>query len=111
MMRDGRASAFVMDGILLAAMIANADDPEKYSLSTDAFGTSEPYGLMMRRDDVEFKTAINDALSQIFKSGEIKGIYDKWFMSPIPPQGVNLRLPVSEALQKAFLTPSELSGE
>lgn len=103
---EGRASAFVMDGILLAAMIANADRPEDYVLSDDALGWPEPYGLMIRRDDTEFKDAVNDALLTIYKSGEIDNLYEKWFTQPIPPNGINMRLPMSSELKGAFTNPS-----
>jgi glutamate/aspartate transport system substrate-binding protein len=50
---------------------------------------------------------VNDALRQLFVSGEINRIYDKWFMSPIPPEGRNFNLPMSSELQAAFHDPKE----
>lgn len=103
---EGRASAFVMDGILLAAMVASSERPDDYILSSDSLGWPEPYGLMVRRDDTEFRDAVNTALLEIYGSGEINAIYDKWFTKPIPPNGINMRLPMSEELRHAFLNPS-----
>jgi glutamate/aspartate transport system substrate-binding protein len=103
---EGRASAFVMDGILLAAMIAASDQPDNYALSSDVLGQPEPYGLMMRHDDQDFKDAINGALTEIYRSGEIEPLYSKWFTKPIPPKGVNMRLPMSSELRKLFAEPS-----
>lgn len=105
LMATGRVSAFVMDGILLAAMAANATDPGQYILSSDALGPPEPYGLMLRRDDAAFVDAVNAALFEIYTEGEIEPIYEKWFMQPVPPHGVNLHFPMSEALAAAFATP------
>ncbi|MDB5844946.1 MAG: Extracellular solute-binding protein family 3, partial [Polaromonas sp.] len=31
--------------------------------------------------------------------GEFARLYTKWFLSPIPPKGVNLNLPMSEQLK------------
>ena len=104
---EGRASAFVMDGILLAAMIANSGQPDDYALSSESLGSPEPYGLMIRREDKEFKDAVNAALAEIYSSGKIVAIYDKWFTMPIPPNGINMRLPLSADLRKAFDSPSD----
>nr|WP_234937582.1 amino acid ABC transporter substrate-binding protein [Rhizobium herbae] len=103
---EGRASAFVMDGILLAAMIAASDQPDDYALSSDALGRPEPYGLMIRHDDQDFKDAVNAALTEIYRSGEIEPIYNRWFTKPIPPNGINMRLPMSSELRELFAEPS-----
>lgn len=105
LMATGRVSAFVMDGILLAAMAANAEDPGQYILSSDALGPPEPYGLMLRRDDTAFVDAVNAALFEIYTTGAIGPIYEKWFMQPVPPHAVNLHFPMSGALAAAFATP------
>jgi glutamate/aspartate transport system substrate-binding protein len=106
MMATGRVSAFVMDGILLAAMAANAEDPSQFMLSRDALGPPEPYGLMLRRDDPAFVEAVNAALRDIYTQGEIGPIYEKWFTSPIPPHGVSLNFPMPDALAAAFAAPA-----
>ncbi len=103
---EGRASAFVMDGILLAAMIAASDLPDDYALSSDVLGQPEPYGLMMRHDDQDFKAAVNAALTEIYSSGEIEPIYNRWFTKPVPPNGINMRLPMSAELRELFAEPS-----
>jgi glutamate/aspartate transport system substrate-binding protein len=104
---SGKASAFVMDGILLAAMVANTPNPSKYQLSDDMLSKPEPYGLMIRRGDEAFKTVVNDTLHQLFTGGEIEPLYAKWFTSPIPPDGMNLNLPMSPVLKQAFAHPME----
>lgn len=104
---EGRASAFVMDGILLAAMVARSADPSVYSLSSDALGWPEPYGLMLRLDDEEFRAAVNEALARIYASGEIKAIYGKWFTQPAGPAQVNLGMPMSAEIEKAFAAPAD----
>ncbi len=104
---DGRASAFVMDGILLAALVAGAENPDDYAISSDALGWPEPYGLMVRIDDDEFRSAVNAALVQIYSSGEMEGLYARWCPQPIGPRGINLRLPMSAEVKKAFSQPSD----
>jgi glutamate/aspartate transport system substrate-binding protein len=42
------------------------------------------------------------------KSGEIKEIYKKWFMSPIPPYDTSLKVPMSSLLEEAIEAPSDI---
>ncbi|MBU1314772.1 MAG: amino acid ABC transporter substrate-binding protein [Alphaproteobacteria bacterium] len=101
----GRASAFVMDGILLAALVASSADPQAYTISTETFGPPEPYGILLPKDDEAFRAVVDAALEEVYTSGEIFGIYDKWFNAPIPPHGQNLNLPISAELQAVFDNP------
>ncbi|MBP1849537.1 amino acid ABC transporter substrate-binding protein [Rhizobium halophytocola] len=109
MVAENRASAFVMDGILLADLVASSDHPEDFTISNEAFGPVEPYGILMRKDDPVFKDTVNAALKEIYTSGEIHTIYAKWFLSPIPPDGRNLNLPETPDLAAAFANPQEYS--
>ncbi|MGQ4273969.1 amino acid ABC transporter substrate-binding protein [Terrihabitans sp. B22-R8] len=109
MVETDRAAAFVMDDILLASLAANAKDPSLYVISEDALST-EPYGIMLRKDDPAFKKVVDEAMTKIYTSGEINGIYDKWFTQPIPPRGINLNLPVGEAFKKVIANPTD-SGD
>ncbi|WEZ85318.1 amino acid ABC transporter substrate-binding protein (plasmid) [Rhizobium sp. 32-5/1] len=104
---EGRAAAFVMDGILLAAMVAKSESPENYALSTEALGWPEPYGLMVRLEDTDFKDAVNAALVAIYSSGRIKTLYEKWFNTAVPPDGINMRMPMSDELRASFAKPAD----
>lgn len=104
---NGRASAFVMDGILLAAMIAETPDPAKYVLSDEVLSKPEPYGLMIRHGDEAFRAVVNATLKQVFTGPDMEALYAKWFMSPIPPDGMNLNLPMSPGLKAAFADPKD----
>jgi glutamate/aspartate transport system substrate-binding protein len=110
LVREGRAAAFVMDGILLAAMIAKAPDSEEFALSTEALGWPEPYGLMVRLDDTEFKTAVNAALKNIYASGKIDELYEKWFNTPVSPSGINMRQQMTKEVREAFDNPVDPQG-
>ena len=102
----GRASAFVMDDILLASMVANSAKPDDYVLLDEALRV-EPYGLMFRKDDLQFKALVDRTLASLVKSGELQNLYTKWFMSPIPPKNVNLNFPMTQALKDALANPSD----
>jgi len=105
MVETGRAVAFVMDDILLASLIANSRNPGEFELSKE-FLSLEPYGIMLRKDDPTFQKICDDATADLYKSGRINAIYEKWFQKPIPPKGVNLNVPQSEQLKKIFANPT-----
>lgn len=109
MVETGRAVAFLMDDILLASLAASSKSPGDYSITKEIMEV-EPYGIMMRRDDPAFKKVVDQAIADVFKSGEINKIYAKWFQSPIPPKGINLNWPMSEQLKKVIAKPTD-SGD
>lgn len=106
MVETGRAAAFVMDEVLLAGFIANAKNPKDFAIVGPALST-EPYGIMLRKDDPQFKALVDKTLSGLMKSGEINKIYAKWFTSAIPPKNVNLNLPMNAQLQEAIKHPND----
>ena len=107
MVETDRAVAFVMDDILLASLVAGSKDPSSYAISSDAFSKPEPYGIMLRKDDVPFKKLVDAATAVLYKSGEGQKLYDKWFMSKIPPKGLNLNTPIAPELKHEFAVPSD----
>ncbi|MBV8465577.1 MAG: transporter substrate-binding domain-containing protein [Burkholderiales bacterium] len=106
MVESGRASAFVMDDILLASLIAESKNPKDFAIVGPALSV-EPYGIMMRKDDPQIKQVADATLQGIFKSGEGNKLYNKWFMSPIPPKSVNINLPMSDKLKDAMAHPND----
>ena len=68
---------------------------------------AEPIAILMRREDPEFKKAVDAALGEMMKSGEVAKVYDKWFMQPIPPSGKSLNLPMSDALKQLLKEPND----
>jgi glutamate/aspartate transport system substrate-binding protein len=109
MVETDRADAFFMDDILLFSLVANSKTPKDYVISAQALSI-EPYAAMMRRDDPVFKKLVDTTTANLYKSGQIQAIYDKWFLAPIPPKGVNLEVPMSAELKKVFANPTD-SGD
>jgi glutamate/aspartate transport system substrate-binding protein len=109
MVETGRAVAFVMDDILLAGLAAQSRSPKDYEISSVALSV-EPYGIMVRKDDKEFKAVVDKAMTQIYKSGQVNAIYSKWFEKPVPPKNINLNLPMSAAMKKVVANPTS-SGD
>ena len=98
LVENDRALAFAMDDILLFGLKANSKNPDALDVVGDSLQV-EPYACMLRKDDPEFKKLVDGTLNRLMKSGEFTRLYTKWFMSPIPPKGVNLNLPMSEQLK------------
>lgn len=109
MMDTGRAAAQANDDILLAAQVASARNPAQYEISKASLSV-EPYGIMMRKGDAAFKKVVDAAIVGVYKSGQIDAIYNKWFMAPIPPRGINLNFAVPPQLKAVFARPTD-SGD
>lgn len=110
MLESGRAVAFMMDDALLYGEMAKARNPADWQV----VGTPqsyEIYGCMMRKGDPAFKQLVDQALKETFSSGEINSIYERWFTQPVPPKGLNLNFPMSEALKKLLAQPTDQAVE
>ena len=106
MLESGRASAFMMDDILLAGEKSKAKEPAKWHIVGTA-PIHEIYGCMMRKGDADFKQVVDDAIKATYASGEINTMYKKWFESPIPPKNVNLNFPMSDDIKTLIATPHD----
>jgi len=110
LLSQDRTSAFVMDDILLAGQIANSEKPGDYMIIAESL-RQEPYSMMIRKDDPQFKALVDKTIGGVMKSGEIDKIYAKWFTSPIPPKNINLNFPQTPAIKAAFATPNDKGVE
>lgn len=105
-LESGRAAAFMMDDALLYGERAKARNPNDWVVVGKP-QSREAYGCMMRRDDPQFKKAVDNTIAKLMKSGEINGIYNKWFLQPVPPKGLNLNFPLSEDMKNLFKNPND----
>jgi glutamate/aspartate transport system substrate-binding protein len=96
-----RAAAFVMDDVLLYGLVAAAKDPGTYAIASSNLPL-QPYGIVLRKNDPAFKKVVDDAIVDLFKSGEIVQIYRKWFQP--------MQLPMSPALKRVIAAPTD-SGD
>jgi glutamate/aspartate transport system substrate-binding protein len=106
LVQTGRASAFMEDDILLAGLKATANAPDDFVLLSDSF-PSDPYGLVISKDDLGFKQLVDETLRETMQSGLYDKLYTKWFESPIPPKNINLNFPQSEKLRDLVKNPSD----
>ena len=102
----GEADAYVGDDAILAGMRANSPLKDDLVFLEESLA-SEPYGIMLPNGDASFKTLADESIVDLMRSGEFARIYDKWFMNPIPPNGINLQMPMSEKLKAAIANPND----
>jgi glutamate/aspartate transport system substrate-binding protein len=105
-LETGRAVAFMMDDALLYGELAKARRPGDWVV-TGAPQSLEAYGCMMRKGDARFKKLVDATLARVMTSGEAEAIYRKWFQSPVPPKGLNLGFPLSDAMRKLYQAPDD----
>jgi glutamate/aspartate transport system substrate-binding protein len=101
LLESGRADAFVMDGSILAGNIANSKNPKDYKIVGEVLST-EPIAIMTRKDDPEFLAAVDAAIAKIVASGAMPKLWNKWFLSPIPPKNIVVGLELSPATKNAW---------
>ena len=92
-LESGRVDANVSDDIQLMGLRSKARNPADYVV-TGRHLSYEPFGLMLRRNDADFKLVVNRTISGLMRSGEIEKIYAKWF----DPLGA----PITPTLRTAF---------
>jgi ABC-type amino acid transport substrate-binding protein len=79
-LHEGRVDAFAGDRLVLTRLALGAGDGALAVLPDDF--SFEPYGIVVRRNDDDFRLAVNRALVGIYKRGEIDAIFQHW-LAPI----------------------------
>jgi ABC-type amino acid transport substrate-binding protein len=80
---QGKVDAYAADQTVLIGLGLAVRDKLPLSLSDRNF-SFEPYGLTLRRNDADFKQAVNQALARVYRTGQIGAIYDRWLGKPSP---------------------------
>ncbi|TQF37663.1 ABC transporter [Bradyrhizobium sp. UNPF46] len=109
MLSSGRAAGTANDDGLAYATVASSRTPDDFLIGSKSLELA-PYGIVEPKDDPAFKKVVDDAVIDLIKNGRIAALYDKYFNSPIPPHGLNLKFPMSAALKRALANPTD-SGD
>lgn len=88
-----RVDAYSTDDILLYGLIAKSRQPDDYAVVGE-FLSYDPYSIMVPPNDSDFRLVVDRTIADLFRSGEIHEIYEKWF----GPMGV----PMSRMLENAI---------
>ena len=79
--------AFSADQVVLIGLALKSGQPAKYSILPNTI-SYEPFALAVRRNDADFRLVADRVISRLYRTGEIRGLYNKWFglFSPqMPP--------------------------
>ncbi|SFB80605.1 amino acid ABC transporter substrate-binding protein, PAAT family (TC 3.A.1.3.-) [Polaromonas sp. OV174] len=106
LLESGRADANIADGQILATLISMSKNSSSYRLLDEVLSI-EPIAIMLNKNDVGFKKAVDDSIKAMAASGEIAKLYDKWFMQPIPPNNTKVGLPPNALTKAAWANPSD----
>ena len=85
MLAAGKVDGYAGDRIVLADIKLRSPSGRDLMLLGDDF-SYEPYGIVMRRDDPDFRLAVNRALVDLYKRGGIDPIFQRW-LAPLGPPG------------------------
>lgn len=107
MVASGRAAAFVMDDNILAGLIAKSSNPKEFKIVGPVL-SSEPYGIMLPKDDPAFKAVADRVVTGLWKNGQMAALYKKWFLSPVAPKNINLNMPMSASYKKLQASPNDI---
>lgn len=111
---SGEARAFAMDRALLAARLASDERFRggKYVLSVWSLVPKgrECYAIAMRSSDRDLQASVNRALEFMKQSGELRRLYDRWFVQPLGRddglsdmgRAQGLGMPISSELEVHF---------
>ncbi len=105
---QNKADAFILDDILLHSQLATAKDPENMVVTKTPLSL-EALAVGLRKDDPGFKKLVDTEISRIILQKEIFDIYNRWFLSPVPPKQVNLNYTMTPLVKDAFRIPSDWS--
>lgn len=103
---DGTVAAFAMDDVLLFGLRANAARPDALKVIGKPI-TIEPYAIMFSRQDPALKAVVDAELRRLIRSGELQQMYTRWFLSAIPPKGINLQMRMPHLLADSWRYPSD----
>jgi ABC-type amino acid transport substrate-binding protein len=88
MLVAGRIDGYASDRVVLAGLKMRAEAGRDLEILSADF-SYEPYGIVVRRDDPDFRLAVNRALVDLYKNGGIDPIYQRW-LAPLGKPGALL---------------------
>ena len=87
MLDKGEIVAYFADRAILSYLAAKSSDPSKLRLASNYFSL-EPYALALPRGDDDFRLAVDQALSHIYRSGEIGIVFARTFGNQMQPSDI-----------------------
>ena len=96
-LEQGRADAYVSDDVVLYGLKSAAKNPDEWEVVGPYF-SYDPYGMMIPRNNDDFRLLGNTTITRLIQSGEMEAIYKKWF----DPGPTKINYPMSDRLRENF---------
>jgi len=77
-LKQGKVDAYVADRSLLIGLMLDSGTQSEWLLGPETL-SYEPHALVMRRNDADFRLAVNRELARLSRSREIYTIHERWF--------------------------------
>ena len=104
-----KIDAFLYNDSIVYGLKANSSNPSDYKILSENLDV-EASSIMMRANDKEFSSFVDNALKDLMKSGQVQNLYNKWFLSPIAPKNKTLGLESKKALKDVLRYPTTIVG-
>ena len=88
-LEQGRADAYVSDDVVLFGLASAAKNPAEWEVVGPYF-SYDPYGMMIPRNNDDWRLLGNTTITRLVQSGEMFAIYQKWFEPG--PTNINYKL-------------------
>ena len=88
LLRQGQVDGLASDRTTLIGVVVARAGGDSFKLLEEDFSI-EQYALMLPRGDADFRLAVNRSLAKLYRSGEIRRVYDRW-LGPLGPPSVLL---------------------
>ena len=79
-LKAGQIDAFAADQAVLIGLAFAVRDQFRVLMGEKSF-SYEPFALPVRRNDPDFRLAVNTVVARVLRSGQIMEIYERWFAS------------------------------
>ncbi len=96
-LEQGRADAFTSDDVVLYGLKSASKNPDEWEVVGPYF-SYDPYGMMIPRNNDDFRLLGNKTITRLIQNGEMEAIYKKWF----EPGPTNINYPLSDRLRENF---------
>jgi ABC-type amino acid transport substrate-binding protein len=103
---EGRVAAFAMDDVLLYGLRATSGRPDALKIIGKSM-TIEPYAIAFDKDSPAMKKVIDTEMRRLIASHELQRLYAKWFLRPIPPNRINLRMKMPALFVSSLRYPTD----
>ena len=88
LLRQGQVDGLASDRTTLIGVVVSRAGGDAFKLLEEDFSI-EQYALMLPRGDADFRLAVNRSLARLYRSGDIRRVYDRW-LGPLGPPSVLL---------------------